>query len=140
MVAIELRQTQVALQAQAYQARAFQSFDHHMDMVEKTELDALFRESWTSDFQLESLATAEQYQLERLYLALRADYDNEYYQYQNGFLDPGFYFTTTARDIKTFAPVWRTLGVDESRPAFHAELDRILADRSIAGWFDDAEK
>jgi len=140
VVAIELRQTQVALQAQAYQARAFQSFDHHMDMVEKSELDALFRGSWASDFQLEQLTTVERRQLERLYFALRADYDNEHYQYQNGFLDPGFYFATTVSDIKTFTPVWRKLGVDESRPAFHAEVDRILADPSISGWFDDADK
>lgn len=133
-VVVELRQTQVALQAQAYQARSFQSFDHHVDMMKLPEVDALFRASWTSDFQLESLTGEQLMQLERLYMALRADYDNEHYQYQSGFLDPGFYHATTANDIKTFAPVWRSLGVDESRPAFQAEVDRILADSSIKGW------
>ncbi len=32
-VVFELRQTQVALQSQAYQARAFQAYDNHMDMA-----------------------------------------------------------------------------------------------------------
>lgn len=140
VVVIELRQTQVALQSQAYQARSFQSFDHHIDMMDKPELDALFRESWSSDFRLEKLSSVERQKLERLYMALRADYDNEHYQYQQGFLDPDFYLATTARDIKTFAPVWRTLGIDDSRALFHAEVDRILSDASVVSWVETAHE
>jgi hypothetical protein len=96
VVIIELRQTRVALQAGSYQARSFQSFDHHMDMPARPVLDSLSRESLAKDFGPESLAPQRLHQLERLYMALRADFDNEHYPYQQGLLDPGFYHATTA--------------------------------------------
>lgn len=139
-VVFELRQTQTALQAQAYQSRAFQSFDHHMDMLDRPNIDALFNESWRPGFQIESLDSRGRTQLTRIYHALRTDYDNEHYQYQHGFLDEDFYFSTTINDIKTFAPVWRTLGVDEARSEFREEVDRILADSSIIGWTPAVEE
>ena len=104
-VVFELRQTQTALQVQAYQSRAFQSFDHHMDMLDRPDMDVLFNKSWKPGFQLKSLDAQDRAKLVRLYHALRTDYDNEYYQYQHGFLDADFYLSTTRNDIKTFAPV-----------------------------------
>lgn len=134
VVAVELRQTQVALQSQAYQARAFQAYDNHMDMAKNPKLDTLFVQSWEEDFEPASLSAADRIALTRFYSALLIDVDNEHYQYQNGLLDAGFYENGTVRDIKQFAPRWRSLGIGESRPVFEAEVDRILADPAIMGW------
>ena len=134
VVAMELRQTQVALQSQAYQARAFQAYDNHMDMANNPKLENLFMLSWEDDFEPASLSAVDRNALTRLYSALLTDVDNEYYQYQNGLLDAGFYENATVRDIKQFAPRWRSLGIGASRPVFEAEVDRILADPTITGW------
>lgn len=133
-VAMELRQTQVALQSQAYQARAFQAYDNHMEMANNPELDNLFMQSWEDDFEPASLNAVDRNALIRVYAALLIDVDNEHYQYQNGILDAGFYESGTVRDIKQFAPVWRSLGIEASRPVFEAEVDRVLADPTITGW------
>lgn len=70
-------------------------------------------------------------QLRSMFFARRTDLDNEHYQYQNGFLDPDFYETTTKREIKAFAPHWRDFGVPEPRRQFTEEVDRILADPAV---------
>ena len=62
---------------------------------------------------------------------VRIDLDNEYFQYQSGLLDPGFYYGETVNWIKHAAPIWRQVGDMSARPAFRAEVDRILADDSI---------
>lgn len=133
-VVVELRQTQVALQSQAYQSRAFQAYDNHMDMAGKPQLDTLFMLSWEEDFEPASLSIADRNTLIRIYAALLIDVDNEHYQYQNGILDAEFYEHGTVRDIKQFAPRWRRLGIEASRPVFKAEVDRVLADPNIKGW------
>ena len=133
-VAMELRQTQVALQSQAYQARAFQAYDNHMDMANNPTLEALFMQSWDEDFAPATMDAVDRNALIRIYSALLIDVDNEHYQYQNGLLDAAFYRTWPVRDIKQFAPRWRSLGIGEPRPVFKAEVDRILADPAIRGW------
>ena len=130
-VVVELRQTQAALKAQAYQSRSFQAFDVHIEMAQLPELDALFERSLAVDFDPSTLTDIERTQLERLYYAIRTDVDNEFYQYQHGFLDPGFYERATVSDIKIFAPVWRRLGIDELTEDFRREVDRVLADTTI---------
>ncbi len=134
-VAVELRQTQVALQSQAYQARAFQAYDNHMDMANNPELETLFMASLEDDFEPESLGAVDRNTLVRVYSAMLIDVDNEHYQFQNGILDAEFYESTTVRDIKQFAPGWRRLGIAAPRPSFKVEVDRILADPSITSWF-----
>ena len=127
VVAIELRQTQVALQAQAYQSRAFQEFDVSLHLADRPELSALLTRSMDKDFDVRSLSTVERTQLENLYYALRADVDNEHYQYQNGLLDRSFFETTTVEGIKRWAPVWRELGITETRPEFRALVDELIS-------------
>jgi len=57
-------------------------------------------------------------QLRSHFYLRRTDLDNEHYQYQNGFLDPDFYETTTKREIKAYAPYWRAFGIPEPRQEF----------------------
>ena len=58
----------------------------------------------------------------------RLDVDNEHYQYENGFLDSGFYYGVTVPMIKHYAPIWRDFGIREGRPEFRREVDRVLTD------------
>ena len=125
-VVVELRQTQVALQAQTYQARAFDAIGFWIEMAQDLELERL-----PPDVDIGSLTEDEFKRAQRLYTAIRIDLDNEYYQYRNGFLDSGFYLNSTVSEIKAAAPVWRKLGVVEPVVEFSAEVDRLLADPSI---------
>ncbi len=127
VVAMEVRQTQVALQAQAYQSRSFQAFDFDLYLADRPELSALLTRSMDKDFDVRSLSTVERTQLENLYAALRSDFDNEHYQYQNGLLDPGFFESTTVGGIKRLAPLWRELGITETRPEFRALVDELIS-------------
>jgi hypothetical protein len=139
VIAMELRQTQDSLSAQAYQARAFQAYDFQLYMAERPEFDELFGKSEAPDFDVEDLSSSDRKTLLRLYAALRLDLDNEHYQYQMGFLDEGFYLATTARDVKTYAPIWRNLGMSSGRPEFMDEVDRILNDDAVQSRLDESE-
>ena len=130
---LELQQTQRAIAAQAYQTRALQAEEQHKWIIDRPELEALFRESLEEEFDLSSLSTEDLYTLQRFYAALRSDLDNEHYQYHNGFLDPGFYLQSTRSDIKTLVPIWRELGITDLRPEFTMEADRIIADPDVGG-------
>ena len=128
---VELRQTQQAIAAQAYQSRAFQSDEHHKWMIDRPELEMLYRDSLSDEFDPSSLTSEDLYMLQRMYASLRSDVDNEYYQFRNGFLDEGFYLESTRRDIKTFVPIWRSLGINDLSADFADEADRIIANPSI---------
>ena len=131
----ELRQTQSALDAQAYQARALETINASWETIggddEFLNLAIEFR---SGQKDLASLTPVEKAKLTRFFHMRRTDTDNEHYQYQKGFLDEDFYQTTTVRDIKDMAPIWRMLGVPEPRQSFSDEVDRILADPSILPW------
>jgi hypothetical protein len=58
---------------------------------------------------------------------IKTDVDNEHYQYQQGFLDPGFYEGVTIPMIQHYGPLWREIGVGEGRAEFRREVDLILA-------------
>jgi len=121
-VVAELRQTQAALTAQTYQARAFDAIALNLEMATNPELMML-----SADFDPGSMTDVELRTATRLYTAFRIDLDNDHFQYQSGFLDEGFYSGSTVNEIKTFAPIWRKLGVREARAEFRAEVDRILS-------------
>ena len=65
----------------------------------------------------------------RLWLRWWANYlDNVYYQYQQGFIDPEYYQSQFQATVRNFAPRWRAVGVNEPRPSFRQEVERILAE------------
>jgi hypothetical protein len=127
-VVIELQQTQGALQAQAYQARAFDGIDINFEFLGDDELARLDELIHSPGFDPESLRGEERRKVRRLLTIIRIDLDNEHYQYQMGFLDPGFYDGETEEWIRAIAPVWRAAGLSEPRPAFRQEVDRILSE------------
>ena len=130
-VVVELRQTQTAMQAQAYQARAFDGIEWNMELAKDESLRSMQARLDSTDFDPAKLSPSELSLAKRLMTIVRIDLDNEHFQYQSGLLDPGFYHGETANWIKHAAPIWRELGDMSPRPEFRAEVDRILADDSI---------
>lgn len=135
-VVMELRQTQSALRAQAYQTRALDVIGAMRFSSANPELSLLIQKVYSNEMDIESATPEEMSQIISHFYMRRTDLDNEHYQFQNGFLDPDFYRTTTEREIKAFAPFWRALGVIEPRQQFTEEVDRILADPSIKSALD----
>ncbi len=131
-IVIELRQTQSALSAQAYQTRALDVISTLHELSAYPERAVLVSEYLNGDLAIESISAEEQVQLRNYFYVRRTDLDNEHYQYQNGFLDPDFYETTTMREIKAYAPHWRAIGILEPRKQFSDEVDRILANPAIS--------
>jgi hypothetical protein len=130
-VVMELRQTQSALRAQAYQSRALDVIAAKQVSSANPELDLLIRKFHSNGLDIESATPEEWSRIRSHFYMRRTDLDNEHYQFQNGFLDPDFYRTTTEPEIKAIAPFWRALEIAEPRQKFAEEVDRILADPLI---------
>lgn len=127
-VVIELRQTQAALQAGAYQSRALDGIETNLALAQNDELSRLEELIYSPDFDPAALSPEERRKLSRILNVVRIDLDNEHYQYQKGLLDPGFYRGESVEWIRIAAPVWRAFGQIEPRPEFRQEVDRILAE------------
>jgi hypothetical protein len=130
-VVIELRQTQSALRAQAYQTRALDAISATREWGTNPQSAMLFGDYLDGSLTIETASPEELIQLRSHFYTRRTDLDNEHYQYQNGFLDPDFYETTTKREIKAYAPHWRAFRVPEPRQQFTEEVDRIFADPTV---------
>lgn len=127
-VAVELRQTQAALQAQAYQARAFDGITQNLAIAQNEELARLEELIVSSQIEPAQLDPAERRKALHILTIIRIDLDNEHYQFEKGLLDPGFYYGETVEAIRDLSPVWRAFGLGEPRPGFHREVERILAE------------
>jgi len=127
-VAVELRQTQTALQAAAYQARAFDGIAWNFEIAKDEHIRKIQMLLESGEFDASELNADDLHIADKLITITRIDLDNEHYQYQSGLLDPGFYFGETAIRIKMSAPIWRQFGGFEPRPAFRLEVDRILSE------------
>ena len=127
-VVIELRQTQRALQAQAYQSRAFDGIATNLTLAQNDELARLEELIYSPDIDPAELSPEERRKVSRILNVIRIDLDNEHYQYQIGLLDPGFYHGESVEWIRVAAPVWRAFGQAEPRSDFREEVERILAE------------
>jgi hypothetical protein len=127
-VAVELRQTQSSLRAQAYQSRAFDGFATNLAMAQDKESARLSELVCEPGFDAARLSMEEHRTVVHLPAITGIDLDNEHYQFQKGLLDPGFYHGKTVEWIRAAAPIWRAPGEIEPRPDFREEVDRILAE------------
>ena len=127
-VVYELRQTQAALRAQTYQERAIDAISTHFTLA--TNPGIAPPGFYTVDFDVDAMSASERESFLPLMYTIMIDADNEHYQYQNGFLDEGFYQNDTVATIVDFAPAWRKLGIREARPEFRIEVDRVLAEKT----------
>ena len=64
-------------------------------------------------------------QLRVLFTARSVDVDNEYCQYQNGFLGEEHFDFGLMPFVESYAKRWRAHGVTENRPSFLRFVDRI---------------
>ena len=125
---LELRQTQSALLAETYQARAIDAIGELVDVADSQHIAPILAKTNYGD-DLDAVAELDPIDHLRLYHYLRArmiDWDNEHYQYQNGFLNADFFESTTTRSVATWAPRWRALGLTEGREEFRKYVDRVL--------------
>jgi len=124
---LELRQTQSAMQAQAYQTRALDAIAWNFEIAKDENLRRVQSalDSGNVDF---GAVDKDDRQIAMYLLDLiKTDVDNEHYQYQQGYLDPAFYEGMTIPMIKLYGPQWRELGIGEGRAEFRREVDQILA-------------
>ncbi len=123
-VGLQIRQNTAVAKAQIYQARADSAQQFFLSQamdpaVLRFLTDALARP-------IDELDPAAQRQLMFWHLASLARMDNNYYQYQAGFLEAEYYETVLVPVIAQNAQTWIDLGL-EFRPTFRAEVDRILS-------------
>jgi len=132
-VAYEMRQTKDALIAATYQARAFDAIAES-NFVSESEylLPILVATNNGSDIDgFARLNDVDRFRLRSFFRSRMIDWDNEYYQYQHGYLDEDFFQTTTERAIIEWAPKWRALGLTESRHEFTVFVDALLNDTQV---------
>ena len=87
-VVIELRQTQASMVAATYQARAFDAIRHLEESAEgEFVLPITSRIDMSNPYAMHTLTELERQRVYNVMVARMIDNDNEYYQYQNGFLD-----------------------------------------------------
>lgn len=132
-LAYELRETQEALLAQTYQERAFDAISEQLNTADS---EFLLPVLVATDTGADAEAVAQLNDTDRLRLrqymrARMADWDNEYFQYQHGYLDEDFFRTTTVRAIKNWAPRWRRLDIEEARDGFRQFVDEVLSDSQV---------
>ncbi len=59
-------------------------------------------------------------------IAQQTHWDNMFYQYQQGFIDPEYYANEFRVRVRRLAPVWQALGLLGGRPSFCSEIESIL--------------
>ena len=133
-VTLELRQTQTALTAATYQARAFDSIAGHHNIADSEYLLGVLVET---DYGRDAGAVGALTDLDRArlqrYLQLKmVDLDNEFYQYEHGYLDAGFFELATTNGVKKWAPRWRAFGISERSPKFKDFVDKTIKDEEMS--------
>jgi len=132
-VAFQLRQTQLALVAATYQARAFDAIAEGQYIADsKYLLPILVKTDHSENF--DEVANLSEEDRVRLFHFLRTrmlDWDNEHYQYQSGFLDADFFEVTTKAQIRIWAPRWRAIGLTEGRQDFKDFVDSAIEEQSL---------
>ena len=136
LLLVELDQNSDLVRAQIHQAR---SDNHVISRHERADSEFLlpallkFKSAggWDNLEAIDQLTTIDAARIEAFMLARHQDYDNLFYQYQQGYLDEEFYQYRVANSIRRFAPWWKKLGAfepDGRRPSFDAEIERILSE------------
>jgi hypothetical protein len=59
-------------------------------------------------------------------IAQYTHWDNMFYQYQQGFLDPEYYEDEFRVRVRRLAPTWKALGLSGGRASFAREVSRLL--------------
>ena len=134
LLVYELNQNSDLVGAQIHQSRA----DAYVSLMEDRSnserlvpaLEKVFAAGGFGDTSAMDQLTDEEAARVRWYLQGRLiDYDNLYYQYQQGYLDEEYYRFDVVNGIALFAPWWEKLDLRGGgrRPSFEAEIRRIIS-------------
>ena len=132
LLLVELDQNNDLVRAQIHQARADTQaarFENRADseyvapLLEKMQLFGGIANLSSSD----ELTPEELYRLRAYLQGRHQDYDNLFYQYQQGYLDEEYYQFSVSNAIRVFSPWWDKLEILENsrRPSFDAEIRRL---------------
>ncbi len=129
-VVYELRQTKAALISSTYQARAFDAIavrtmladsDHLLPLLVKTRFGC-------DQEMVSTLNAADRTRIQQFLFTEMFDLDNEFYQYEQGFLDPDFFENAFKPRLLWAALAWRSMGIRENRQSFVEFTDKLLLD------------
>ena len=126
-VVIELRQTQSAIDANTYQSRASDAVTFNTALMESQLVTPILQMVTADPSTIDTLTDEERFRLRIFFTSVRIDADNEYYQYQQGFLDDEYFENAFKPRIIRSARMWRAFGVDEPRPSFRDFVDEQLS-------------
>ena len=137
LLLIELEQNSDLMRAQIHQARSDEHVANRLAAVDSEYLlPALLKVHEAGGFAnpsaMDSLNPEERFRVREFLIAQHQDYDNLFYQYQQGYLDEEYYEFRVAGSIRFFAPWWKKLNIFETsgrRPSFDTEIRRIVAEQ-----------
>ncbi len=132
LLLVELDQNSDLVLAQIHQARSDTQVsrledradtEHLAPLLEKILLFGGFENLSSND----ELTPEELFRFRVFLQARHQDYDNLFYQYQQGYIDEEYYQSLVSNAIRLFSPWWDKLGVFDNvrRPSFDAEIRRL---------------
>ena len=121
-LALELREGQILASTQAIQNRNQLLGDWELRIAESAELSKLVYRASSGD----ELSEEEMMRFRAVQIASVNRMDATFFQYEQGYLPDEFYEHNFKNMIRLSAPNWQVAGVWPWRPAFKAEVERIL--------------
>jgi len=135
LLVVELDQNSNLVRAQIHQARSDAHVANRMAIAD-TEylLPAMDKYMSAGGFDnlaaLDELTTTELARVKEWFTAYHQDFDNLFFQYQQGYLDEEFYHYRVEVPIASVAHIWKKLDIFETsgrRASFDAEIKRIVS-------------
>ena len=133
LLLIELNQNSDLLRAQIHQARSDTWVSNRIEFADSELLLPAYEKFINAGGPLDPTAIdgldpTESARVTRYSTALMGDYDNLFYQYQQGYLDENYYRSRVETGIKRWAPLWKkTYLLDGMTPGFVAEVERLTS-------------
>jgi hypothetical protein len=133
LLLVEIDQNNDLVRAQIHQARSDTHVSNRLQIADSEFLILAVEKFYAAGgfnnlSALDQLTAVEVARIREWMIAFHQDYDNLFYQYQQGYLDNEFYRYRVEVPISIFAPWWEKLDIFESagrRPSFDAEVKRI---------------
>ncbi len=133
LLIMEINQNSALVRAQIHQARSDNYVATSMEMADSEFLMPAFQKftvagSWHEPSALDALDPIEAARVRRYAQARLAEYDNLFYQHQQGYLDEEFYQSRVVGSIERIAPFWIVNGMlGGITPGFRAEIERVMS-------------
>lgn len=135
LLLIELDQNSDLVRAQIHQARADNWVSNRIEFANSELLLPVYVKLRNASqdagviFDPDALDDLDPVEYQRIYryaTAYAGDYDNTWYQYEQGYLDEDYYRYRIAPSMKRWAPVWQHIGaLQHMRPSFVEEVRRL---------------